>query len=254
LKPFHDETPYDLVKPIIEIACNSEIASYYWFDRGVAPLGYTSGMAVMFAKACCSFRDGNVVVSEMAMASSGNSSNDALAYYASQFEEKGMNNDDSGISTLRHLFVLLLGLGMRESSGRWCEGRDRSARNTTSNTAEAGIFQTSWNAHEADPLLYRLFQEYQRNQNCFLDVFREGVTPEPLDLENFGSGDGEKFQRMSKECPAFAVEFAAVALRKVRQHWGPINRYEVELRNDADKMFKDVEHMLESKDICSAFK
>ena len=36
-----------------------------------------------------------------------------------------MRNDVSGIDTLRHLFVLMIGLGMRELSGRYCEGRDQ---------------------------------------------------------------------------------------------------------------------------------
>jgi hypothetical protein len=254
LKPFQGEAQLNLIEPIAKIARNSEIASYFWSERGLAPLGYINGMAVMFAKAYCNFRDGNAFAAEMAKANSGNSSIDALAYYASQFEEQGMNNDDSGINTLRHLFVLLLGLGMRESSGRWCEGRDTSADNTTSDTAEAGLFQTSWNAHNADPLLYSIFLEYQTRAICYSDIFREGVTPRAHDLENFGSGDGEKFQDMSKNCPAFAVEFAAVALRKVRRHWGPINHHDVELRIEADRMFKDVQLVLESTNICSAFK
>ena len=254
LKPFDGEGQHSLIEPILKIARNSEIASYHWTERGLAPLGYIKGMAVMYAKAFCGLRDRNAAATEMAKANSGNSSIDALAYYESQYKEHGMNNDISGINTLRHLFVLLLGLGMRESSGRWCEGRDLSADNTTSDTAEAGLFQTSWNAHNADPLLYSLFLEYQTRQTCYIDIFREDVSPGAHDLENFGSGDGEKFQDMSKNCPAFAVEFTAVALRKVRRHWGPINRHEVELRIEADRMFKDVELVLESTNICSAFK
>ena len=39
-----------------------------------------------------------------------------------------------------------LGLGMRESSGQYCCGRDTSEDNTTADTAEAGLFQMSWNA------------------------------------------------------------------------------------------------------------
>lgn len=40
-----------------------------------------------------------------------------------------------GTDTLRQLFVLLIGLGMRESSGQYCEGRDRSASNVTAEAA-----------------------------------------------------------------------------------------------------------------------
>jgi len=35
---------------------------------------------------------------------------------------------------------------MRESSGQYCCGRDTSEDNTTADTAEAGLFQMSWNA------------------------------------------------------------------------------------------------------------
>ena len=44
----------------------------------------------------------------------------------------------TGAVTLRHLFALILGLGMRESSGRYCEGRDMSASNVSAETAECG--------------------------------------------------------------------------------------------------------------------
>ena len=49
---------------------------------------------------------------------------------------------------------------MRESSGKYCEGRDKSADNTTAETAEAGLFQTSFNARRSSPLLPKLFAEF----------------------------------------------------------------------------------------------
>ena len=39
---------------------------------------------------------------------------------------------------------------------------------------------------------------------------------------------------------------AAVGLRRLRQHWGPINRKEAELRTDADNVYKQVQQYLES--------
>jgi hypothetical protein len=32
-----------------------------------------------------------------------------------------------------------------------------------------------------------------------------------------------------------------VGLRNLRQHWGPINRFEVEVRPEANELFKQVE-------------
>ena len=166
---------------------------------------------------------------------------------------RGMNNDTAGADTLRHLFVLLIGLGMRESSGKYCEGRDRSASNTTAETAEAGLFQTSFNARTASPLLPTIFAAYSENPSGFVDVFKEGVNCSAADLENFGSGDGEEFQRLSKACPAFAAEFAALGLRHLRTHWGPINRQGAEVRPECDAMLRQVQDAVDaSPELCSA--
>ncbi|MFO1430569.1 MAG: SH3 domain-containing protein [Candidatus Competibacteraceae bacterium] len=252
LTPYTPNVPTGSLDQIIQIANSSAIATYYWNERGYAPRGYIKGMALVFARVYCKLLGDNPYAVEMAKADTGDSSRDALSYYANQFDQLGMDNDASGVVTLRHLFVLLLGLGMRESSGRWCEGRDLSANNTTSETAEAGLFQTSWNARSANSLLPQLFNDYRANPAGFLDVFKEGVTVKPQNLQNFGSGDGEEFQRLSKECPAFAAEFAAIGLRNIRKHWGPIIRHEAELRPEADRMFLRVQHAVDSLNLCPA--
>ena len=58
----------------------------------------------------------------MAKADTHNDDKDALSWYRSNFTAKGMSNEIAGADTLRHLFVLMLGLGMRESRGHHCEG------------------------------------------------------------------------------------------------------------------------------------
>src|SRR5262249_50719731 len=160
------------------------------------------------------------------------------------FRAAGMRNNISGPDTLRHLFVLLIGLGMRESSGRYCEGRDRSASNVTGETAEAGLFQTSYNARRGTTLLDGLFSQYSTNPSGFIDVFREGVRCTPSDLRNWGRGKGVEFQALSKTCPAFAAEFAAVGLRNIRMHWGPIERKAAEVRPECDAMLMQVQQFV----------
>lgn len=252
LTPLTPGAPTGPPDQIIQIASSSAIATYNWPGRGIAPRGYTKGMALVFARVYCKLLDGDACAVEMAKANTGNSSRDVLSHYADQFHQLGMDNEASSVTTLRHLFVLLLGLGMRESSGRWCEGRDMSADNTTSETAEAGLFQTSWNARSASSLTLQVFNDYRANPAGFLDVFKEGVTAKPQDLQNFGSGDGEEFQRLSKECPAFAAEFAAIGLRNIRTHWGPINKHAAELRPEADRMFLRVQQAVDSFQLCPA--
>src|SRR6185295_1269870 len=142
---------------IATLADTADIASYQWKDRGVAPRGYVRGMAAAFGRVYCKLKDNRDAASEMAMADSGDGALDAIAWYADEFNALGMDNSNAGPDVLRHLFVLLTGLGMRESSGKHCEGRDTTATNTTADTAEAGLFQVSYNSRRAHFLLEALF-------------------------------------------------------------------------------------------------
>jgi peptidoglycan hydrolase-like protein with peptidoglycan-binding domain len=252
--PADEEPESGSLDEIIEIAANSRIARHRWTDRGRAPLGYTKGMALVFTRTLCKLKGGDEFATEMAKADTGNASRDGLTWYRQRFNSLGMDNSVSGPDTLRHLFVLLMGLGMRESSGNYCEGRDTTADNTTADTAEAGLFQTSFNARSSSPLLPRLFNRCNTTPDTdFADVFKEGARCSASDFDNFGTGPGREFQRLSKECPAFAVEFAAIALRNMRRHWGPITRREAEVLPDCDAMFREVQDLVESSNLCPAF-
>src|SRR5215831_19616078 len=110
----------------------------------------------------------------------GDPDSDALAYFADEFERQGMSNNVSGPDTLRHLFVLLIGLGMRESSGVCWEGRDQSADNVQSDTCEAGLFQSSWNYRACATDAETLFDEYRHaleapEPQCQLKAFEDSV-------------------------------------------------------------------------------
>ena len=245
--------PSDPIEQILKIAAASDIARFKWENRGRAPAGYIKGMALAYARVHCKLKAGDAAATEMAKAKTADPKRDALAWYDDIFAAQGMSNDAAGKDTLRHLFVLLIGLGMRESSGKHCEGRDKSATNTKSDTAEAGLFQMSFNSKAASPLLPTLFAQYSAKPSGFLEVFKEGVRCSAASLENLGSGDGKEFQRLCKECPAFAAEFAAVALRHIKDHWGPIKRKEAQVRKECDLMLRQVQEAVDaSSTICSA--
>ncbi len=233
---------------ITALANNSDILNYSWNDRGVAPRGYIRGMAVMFGRVYCKMNAGRDAASEMATADSGDDSIDGLTWYAAEFNQLGMDNSVAGVDVLRHLFVLLTGLGMRESSGKYCEGRDTSANNTGADTAEAGLFQVSHNSIGAHFLLGALFDQYKGSTD-FRDIFEEGVTCGSDSWKNWGTGEGNDFQDLTKKCPAFAVEYAALALRKIRRHWGPINNKTAELKPECDDLFKSVCAFIDSNGI-----
>jgi hypothetical protein len=241
------------IDDVVRMAGASALARVRWRDRGVAPPGYVKGMALVYGRVYCKFKAGDAAAVDMARANTGNSARDALAWYDDIFAAAEMDNSVAGVDTLRHLFVLLIGLGMRESSGKFCEGRDRSASNTTSDTAEAGLFQMSFNARSASPLLPALFSRYSEDPSGFLDVFKEGVRCSASSLENFGSGNGRAFQALCKGCPAFAAEWAAVGLRHLRKHWGPITRKEAEVRAECEELLLRVQAAVDgSPALCAA--
>ena len=237
-----------LTQGIVDLATASPLAHYSWDDRGVAPPGYIAGVALAFALATLGLEEGDSTVAVMAAAEHGQPDTDALSWYKPEMDAMGWGNRVDGIDTLRHLFALLLGLGMRESSGNHFEGRDQSATNTSSTTAEAGLFQMSWNASSSSDELPRLLDTYLENPNGFLPQFNKGASPSGSGLQNYGSGEGATYQWLAKYAPSFACMTTAVALRKLRQHWGPINRKEVELLDEADTLLLQVQDVMEGEE------
>jgi peptidoglycan hydrolase-like protein with peptidoglycan-binding domain len=240
----NDRMPQDQARRIIDIAEHSAIANYAWKDRGKMPVGYTAGIAQCFGLAATRLLQGHPIATTAAQADRNLPDKDALSWYRDKFAAIGMDCSEDGIDTLRALFVLMLGLGARESSGRYCEGRDMSAENVSADTAEASLYQTSWNIRSCSSSIPPLLQEYWANPNGFLPTFQQGVKLNKDDLGNYGSGDGAKFQFLSKYSPAFHAFVTGVGLRYLRQHWGPINRQEVELRFEANTMLLEVQHLL----------
>lgn len=245
LKPL----PSDVVADIEMTASESDVADLIWDDRGTAPEGYVVGMALAYATCVRKFENDDMTMHEIAKAEMGDVEHDALALYRDEFNRLGMINGIAGRKVLRHVFVFLFGLGMRESSGQHCCGRDQSADNVQAETCEAGLFQTSWNYHVCATDAETLFDEYRhalagREPQCQLKTFEQGVSCSGDDWENYGSGTGAEFQELSKICPAFAVESAAVGIRNLRKHWGPIGRMEVELFSEVEDLFKEIDNIL----------
>jgi hypothetical protein len=239
-EPPKPSAPLDVAK-ITAIAGGHKIARYNWPGRGRAPIGYTKGVAVSFASAVLKYRAGYPPMTIMAKAAPA-SSLDALHLYAGKFAALKMSNDADGETTLRHLFVLLMGLGPRESSGKHCCGRDASARNTSADSCEAGAWQMSWDAHAGVPLLRKLLNEYEGDG--FLEIYSEGVKCSKADWRYWGTGAGRDFQEMCKNKPDFAAQAAALGLRTLRSHWGPVLRREITIATAADAMLADVQATL----------
>lgn len=92
---------------------------------------------------------------------------------------------------------------MRVSYGQHCEGRDRSAKNRSAETAEDGLFQVSFNSIGMHPLLKPLFAQF-RGRDDLLSEFRVGVRCSDENLNSWGDGEGYDFQALTKNCPHFS--------------------------------------------------
>jgi hypothetical protein len=236
--------PQELRNRIVTMAKTSEMFEYSWPDRGVAPEGYISGMCLAFAYAVGA--EGTPAVNVMSRPQ-GDADKDALAWYEQEFKKLGMSNKVAGTDTLRHLFVMQTGLGPRESSGRYFEGRDMTADNVEADTCEAGLFQTSWNIRNANSTIGPLLDQFWNDPNGFLDEFQIGLSPTANNLNSYGTGDGVRYQFLSRFCPLFHIMVTAVGLRTLRQHWGPVNRREVTLKKEMDDLLKAVQDLVESE-------
>jgi hypothetical protein len=212
---------------ITKVAEGSTCANYSWPSRGKAPAGYIKGMALAYARELC-FPSPTASSTKL-----GASDKDVLTHY-------GLT------ATPRNLYNIMIGAGMRESSGKYCEGKDASASNTSATTAEAGMFQTSYNAFSSSPELGALLKEYKANTHNCLDVFKEKITCTPAMLKNYGTGDGLEYQKLAKSCPVFAVQVKAITARVLYRHYGPLINKAAEARPECESMLTKVEEVVKS--------
>jgi hypothetical protein len=231
---------------VIAAAVASPLLTHNWKDRGRAPRGYAKGMAVAFAETYRALKASDAVAAAMAVPPAGVPSRDVLDWYAAALTTAGIGEAPTAADRLVQLFTILIGLGMRESSGKHCEGRDMSANNASADTAEAGLFQVSHNSIDGHPLLPGLFAAYG-GKTDLRDLFHEGVTCTAANLKNWGTGTGRDFQELSKQCPAFAVQYAALLLRVLRRHWGPINTRKAEALPAAVALFRAVQALVDAE-------
>jgi peptidoglycan hydrolase-like protein with peptidoglycan-binding domain len=265
---FEIETEFDSnpINAITSIVDKSMIINTFWTNgnRGYAPQGYYYGMALMFATLYDRLKKGEAIASELVKELASSEDKDALRKYNDVFEGLGMHNN-SPSNRLRHLFVLMFGLGLMESNGKYCCGWDRAKENgwggrgtpvsPKPENSEAGLFQTSYDiitsiGAPTRKTLEDIYANYKENQDGFFEYFSKGAKCSILDAENYGTGEGYKFQKLSKESPGFSVELTAVALRNISNHWGPIkskgNRtYGLEIKKECNDLLLQVQHYMD---------
>jgi len=239
-----------LIADISERAERSAIAKYPWEGRGTTPAGYATGMALAWAVAVTDLSAGEDWAAVMAAGASGNPDSDVLSYYKDHLRNLGWDCSQASIDTMRALWCILWALGPRESSGNHFCGRDQSASNTDADTCEAGAWQWSWNLASSSDSIHELMDEYWADPSSFLEQWNEDVSTNAGNIENYGSGTGARSQWLSKYCPVFSAMVTAVGLRRRRNHWGPINRDELDWDGVeiCDELLQQVQSIVEGTD------
>lgn len=223
-----------------QIARSSDCARHRWNNRGVAPVGYIKGVALVYAKSFCEISGSVETAATVMKQPLRRDGQDALVRYEDDLARNGVDVTNE-VQRLRALYTLGIGQGMRESSGNTTEGRDLTAQHPSASSAEAGIFQTSFDSLSRSAALPKLLDQYRAHPGaCLLDVFMEGIS-HVVTRPVFGTGPGAEFQRFTRECPAQATEYALIMLRVNRRHFGPIIRKETEYFQPCNDMLKQVE-------------
>ena len=232
-----------------------------------APVGYTTGMALAYAKAYARLKQGGdhyveLMARPLVPVEGKYADRDALYFLRGRFAERGMANETAR-ERLRHLFVLMYELGVRESDGRYYLGIDDGrykpsldADDDVADATEAGLFQSSWDftvdeKEETSEALLALTAAYRDGSREGIPVadFKKGVEPpEKGNDASGGAGKGRTFQKLAKSQPEYAVEFAALTLRRVGggDYFFVENKL-LQISPEADAFFRKVERIVDGE-------
>lgn len=190
--------------------------------------GYYYGTLFSMARSIC--RSSISSAKASMLKGSAQSSRDALYNYSQGSTRVRMYASLSSADEkhLRSTYAILLPHGLMESGGDYKEGVDQSNGSSyQSTTAEAGLFQTSYNVRglmskEAVKAIDSLEAEYKANKvACETNLFSLDL-PSKSHSPSIGSGTGLEFQKLIRSCPALAVEHASVTIRHNMRHYGPL--------------------------------
>lgn len=239
----------------IQAASASPLIHYPWHGRDRAPAGYIKGMGAALAECCRLLKAGDRALLAITTPATGDPAHDVLDWYAPELKAAGAHLGEPA-DRLVAVSTILLGLGMRESSGRHCDGPDTPEDRgppghpvaTTPDNAEAGLFQVSFDSIRKHADRQAVVDAYA-GRNDLMSVFAEGAGCErpahwPAEV---GTGDAAAFQRQMKECPLFAVVYSALLSRQLRAEWGPINRKKVEAKPEAVSLFTQIRDLVDAE-------
>lgn len=255
-----------LVIEICQAVENSAFASHEWkslsarsprkYGPDLEPphIGYIKGMSLSFARSYCRLIAGEQVARDMAGPVQEGNRADVLWVYRDAIARLPPSRDNSEITNLRHLYTAMIGYGSLESSGQYCTGRDlKNDESDTAETAESGILQTSYNITEGvghEPIrrgIADLTAQYAAHpEEGFLWIFQEhsGCQWGKVNRRFYGSGEGRRFQELSRFSPAFAAESTAISLRYNANDYVTSAYNKVEVLPGCDNLLLAVQHLV----------
>ncbi len=244
----NDEAPVtNYSQQIRAIASGSACAQTSWADRGRSPAGYIKGIALSFARSLCRIRTTappHPAATILKSVNSLDTTKDVLAHYQDILADIGILALRPGEKPVHATYTVGMGLGMMESSGKYCEGWDVAAgADRGAEEAEAGLFQSSYDSINVSSELQKLYAEYYKNpKRCLLETYKDGVVCRPTTI--LGTGAGAVFQEFTKRCPAFATEYAMTLIRIQRTHFGPLNHRTAQVLPECDVMLTSIRQVI----------
>ena len=254
-----DSNPFIAIPSIVD---QSKVTRIRWENgnRGLAPYGYYYGMGLMYATLYERLKKGEIISKELSKDLGILADRDALFRFKNILKTECNNDLATENDRLRGLVVLMFGLGLMESNGKYCCGWDRGKEKRgiipDSINSEAGLFQTSYDiinsvGAETRSLLLEIYKKYKLSEDGYINYFSKAVACSEYNLENIGDGDGEEFQKLSKECPGFTVEFTALALRNIATHWNPVINLDdddkgLQIKKECDDLLKNIQQYVDA--------
>jgi hypothetical protein len=255
---------------IIKLAMGSKCQAYKWKDRGNTVEGYLPGMMLVYADMLLNpdREDVKIMSAARQLPESAWDKTDVLSWYNSNFKALGLNNDTTGRDTLRNTFTILVGLGPRESNGKYCAGRDASMDFTHEDSAEAGTMQGSHGSFRVARAFLNARREfYKANpQLCYKDVFGKNLKHWSSSKKRYlneaeycatqaklwgkEGTPGWTWQEQVKSCPAMGIEHGGILLRKTggsKGEFGPNRNKATEINMDCRALLIEVEKIVDAK-------
>ena len=221
--------------------CSEFRFDHYDGEKIVPPKNYLKGLLYSYAQAAC--KNDPII-------------NDILSLPAKSADSFASYKIDSNLA---NAYALVLGLGLWESSGHAWEGIDVSCKRPnkiTSDTAEAGAWQTSWDSNSVSGSKLNAFFNSWKGF-CFTKEYYEGVNTSSLNVVNNGpeSEIGFMFQEKSKACPAFASEYTALVVKlSGQEHYWPLKQHKAQFIPACKNMFESVQKLIQADpEICKSF-